>query len=121
MIGYLVGSNFGRGFPEYVRNFNANFLALPALPSHLVERVSSDPYVVVREIRTARHGTWYAIVNTDMHPVTDVTIRLPGNGRLENAVTRESIAQSGGSVTTSLYPFQLLTWHSPANSIDSTR
>ena len=33
MIGYLVGSNYGRGFPGYVRDFNANFLALPALPS----------------------------------------------------------------------------------------
>ena len=32
MIGYLVGNNFERGFPMYVRDFNANFLALPALP-----------------------------------------------------------------------------------------
>ena len=33
MLGYLLGGNFGRGFPQYVREFNANFLALPALPS----------------------------------------------------------------------------------------
>ena len=42
MIGYLVGCNFGRGFPQYVRNFNANFLALPALPSQVVPQAASD-------------------------------------------------------------------------------
>ena len=42
MIGYLTGGNFGRGFPGYVRNFNANFLALPALPSTIVPGAASD-------------------------------------------------------------------------------
>ncbi len=66
MIGYLVGNNFGRGFPVYVREFNANYLALPALPSTVVKDAASDSEVVVRRIDTAKHGTWIAAINTSL-------------------------------------------------------
>jgi hypothetical protein len=47
-IGYLNGNTMVRGFPQYVRAFNAAFLALPALPSKVLGNASSDPEVVVR-------------------------------------------------------------------------
>ena len=47
-LGYLLGGNLGRGFPQYVREFNANFLALPALPSERLSGASDDKEIVVR-------------------------------------------------------------------------
>jgi hypothetical protein len=106
MIGYLVGNNFGRGFSEYVRNFNANFLALPALPSQIVQDAASDQQVVVRYIKTETHGTWIAAVNTSMHPQEDVRIAVP-EGTLTDAVTGEPVSTTDDRITLDMYPFQL--------------
>ena len=56
VLGYLLGGNFGRGFPQYVRAFNANFLALPALPSERLPEACEDKDIVVRAIRTSGNG-----------------------------------------------------------------
>jgi hypothetical protein len=106
MIGYLVGANFGRGFPKYVRRFNANFLALPALPSHRLPAAASDEAVVVRQIVTEKHGRWIAVVNTSMKPKPGARITLPG-GEARDAVSGRPIARTGQSVTLDLYPFEL--------------
>ena len=91
MIGYLVGANFGRGFPEYVRNFNANYLALPALPSTLVPQATADAEVVVRRIDTDRHGTWIAVINTSLKAKPNVSVSLPA-GQVTDAVTGQPVA-----------------------------
>jgi len=106
MIGYLVGSNFGRGFPKYVRNFNANFLALPALPSRVVPNAASDPEVVVRRIDTQEHGTWIAVVNTSLCPKQGVSVAVP-SGIVTDAVSSKGVNAAGGRVTLDLYPCQL--------------
>jgi hypothetical protein len=106
MIGYLAGNNFGRGFPEYVRNFNANYLALPALPSKVVEGAAADSQLVVRRIDTDEHGTWLAIVNTSLNPQRDVAVSMPP-GKLTNAVTGQPLETSGGKITLTMYPCQL--------------
>jgi len=106
-LGYLVGSNFGRGFPEYVRNFNLAFLALPALPSRIVHGAASDPEVVVRAIPTDRHGTWLAVANTGLTHKPAVAVRLPRSGRLTDAATGELIAENAGQTTLSMCPCQL--------------
>ena len=105
-IGYLVGNNFSRGFPDYVRNFNAAYLSLPALPSRVLADASSDPEVVVRAIETSRHGTYLAVVNTALTEKPSVRIILPA-GRLADAVCGETIANEDGGVSLSLYPCQL--------------
>jgi hypothetical protein len=109
-IGYLSGGNFGRGFPEYVRAFNTAFLSLPALPSEVVVKAASDPSVVVRSIKTPANGTYLAIVNTAMGD-KKVTVTLPTNGKIIDAVTGKAIAVNGGKVQLSLYPFQLQSLH----------
>ncbi len=76
-IGYLVGSTFNRGFPQYVRDFNREFLSLPALPSKILPKACKDNAIVVREIATPKNGRYYAIVNTALTPKT-VQIYLPG-------------------------------------------
>jgi hypothetical protein len=109
MLGYLMGGNFGRGFPHYVREFNANFLALPALPSERLPKACDDPEVVVRAIRTPANGTYLAIVNTASRAKERVLIRLPANGNVTEAVSgRECVTQDGG-VRLDLHAFELRT------------
>lgn len=109
-IGYLVGGNFARGFPEYARNFNTAFLSLPALPSKVI-KASSSPEVVVREITTASHGTYYAVVHVGMKPKSAVKLTLPAKGAVTNAATGEPVKAVGGTVTLSMYPYQLIALH----------
>ena len=106
LIGYLVGGNFGRGFPGYVRGFNANFLALPALPSHVLEGAAADGEVVVRRIPAGRHGAWIAVINTSLHRKPRVVVALP-DGRVTDAVTGEPVPAQDGRIALDLYPCQL--------------
>lgn len=106
-IGYLVGANFGRGFPKYVRDFNAAYLALPALPSTVVANASSDPEVIVRAIPTQRHGTYYAVANVGLNAKPNVTITLPGAGRVIDAATGKPMQSQGGRLILSMEPCQL--------------
>jgi hypothetical protein len=108
LIGYLVGNNFGRGFPAYVRDFNANFLALPALPSTRAEGASSDPSVVVRVIDAGRNGRYLSVVNTAPAARDAVRVKLPGNGAVTALAAGRELPRSGDAVTVSLRPYQLL-------------
>ncbi len=109
MIGYLMGGNYGRGFPDYVRNFNANFLALPALPSRLLKNVCDDSEIVAREIVTPTNGIWLAIVNTGWGEKKEVKINFKGDGIACDAITDEILTTKNHFITLSLYPFQLKT------------
>jgi hypothetical protein len=109
MIGYLVGCNFGRGFPRYVRDFNANFLALPALPSRVVPSGAGDAEVVVRQIDTDKHGTWVAVINPTMHEKRNVTLTLP-QGNVTDAVTGRPLQTTAGTLTINMHPCQLRTF-----------
>ena len=108
LIGYLVGSNFGRDFPQYVRAFNANFLALPALPSRRLPDASSDPAVVVRAIDAGRHGTYLAVCNTAWQDRKGVRVRLPAAGPVAALVSGDALPRAGDTVTLDLGPCQLL-------------
>ncbi len=111
LIGYLCGSNFGRGFPQAVRDFNANFLALPALPSTRLEGTCSDPSVVVRMTDAGKHGTYVAVVNTSWTERNRVRVKLPVSGRVKALASGATLAHSGDSVTLDLHPYQLLSLH----------
>ncbi|HWQ92677.1 MAG TPA: discoidin domain-containing protein [Clostridia bacterium] len=106
-IGYLVGLNYGRGFPKYVREFNRAFLALPALPSTRLDKASSDAQVVVRAIPTKEHGTYLAIVNAGMTDKPDVEITLPSNAKITDAATGQLLESRDGKLRLSFYPWQL--------------
>jgi hypothetical protein len=109
MIGYLTSNSLGVGFPKYVRNFNANFLALPALPSKLVPNASSNPAIIVRAIETPNHGTWYALVNTGMTTAKNIQLRIPGGKPIESALTGERLS-ANGAVQATFCPFELKAW-----------
>ena len=107
MLGYLLGGNFGRGFPQYVREFNANFLALPALPSTRLAEACDDKEVVVRVIRTPQHGAWLAAVNTGYESKREAKIRLPEKGAARDAVRDTPLPVRDGSLELTLRPFEL--------------
>ncbi|HNQ73527.1 MAG TPA: hypothetical protein PKN95_07980 [Verrucomicrobiota bacterium] len=111
LLGYLLGSNLGRGFPRYVREFNANFLALPALPSERLAGASDDAEVVVRAIHTPKHGTYYAIVNTGWIAKKAVALQLADKGELTELVSGRTLAANEGKVWLELYPFELRALH----------
>ncbi len=108
MIGYLSGGNYGRGFPQYVRDFNANFLALPALPSVRVDGASSDKDVVVRTIKTDKYGTYVAIINTAPTAKVGVVVNLKTAGTLNPLAAGAQAKVSGSSATLDLRPYQLV-------------
>lgn len=112
-IGYLAANSFNRGFPQYVRNFNAAFLALPALPAPRVEGVSPDADVVVRKINAGPHGTYYAVVNTGYQSKKNLLLKLPSGGRVVNAATGEVLPSTSAGVSLDLYPCQLVALHVP--------
>ncbi|MDX9980822.1 MAG: hypothetical protein RBU25_12425 [Lentisphaeria bacterium] len=106
-IGYLVGSNFGRGFPQYAREFNANFLALPALPSAVLAGATDQPAVVVRAIDAGEHGLYLAVVNTGTVPV-EFRLRPPRPGKLVRLADLTPVELADGRATLRLRPCQLL-------------
>lgn len=106
-LGYLSGRQYNRGFFEYVRDFNQNFLALPSLPSKVVEGAAPDPEVVVRAIEAGAQGTWLAVVNTGLSEKKAIRIKLPVSGRCSDAVTGKELAVKGQCVEFALRPCQL--------------
>lgn len=108
-IGYLVGCNFGRGFPKYVRDFNANFLALPAMPSVLAKDACAIPGVAVRVINAGKHGHYLAVVNTGFKALKGVQVRVPGSKPVAAVASGKALTRDGGAVKLNLRPCQLVT------------
>ncbi|WOO43278.1 hypothetical protein [Rubellicoccus peritrichatus] len=110
-LGYTAGHTFNRAFPEYARRFNANYLALPALPSEVVDDAASEDDVVVRKIETDGKGTYVAIVNTGLEPLKDVKVKLPETGYVVAAATGNVVSQNASSITLDLDPAELKSIH----------
>ncbi len=106
MLGYLYGGNLGRGFPRYVRRFNAAFLALPALPGTVDARACDDKQVVVRVIKTDAHGTYLAVVNTGLEAKTGLALRVPA-GAVTDAASGAALEVRDAAVRLDLDPFEL--------------
>ncbi|HOS93269.1 MAG TPA: hypothetical protein PLQ54_08155, partial [Armatimonadota bacterium] len=77
----------------------------------VLEGVASDPEVVVREIPTERHGTYYAMVNTSMSRKDAVRVKLGAIGAITFAASSEPLVARDGALELSLYPGELLAVH----------
>jgi len=110
-IGYLYGNSFSRGFPEYVREFNAAFLSLPALPSKKINGACNDNEIVVRAINANEHGMYLGIVNTSLNYKQNIEINLyqKKNFKAFNTVTGKEIETNDGKLFfKNMYPGQLI-------------
>ena len=107
-LGYLMGSQFSRGFPGPVRDFNLNFLALPALPSKRLDGASSDKEVVVRVIDAGKFGKYYALVHTGAKPKKGVKVKLPGATAAQLPVSGKALPLKGGVAVLDFLPWQLV-------------
>ncbi len=109
----LTGAVLTRGFPTYVRNFDAAFLALPALPSELVEGEAPAPGVVVRRIDGGAHGWWLVVCNTATVAHAGVSIPLPDKAAAKavDAATELPLTVKAGAVTLDLEPCSLHAVH----------
>jgi hypothetical protein len=110
-IGYASGHIYNRPFPDAVRKFNANFLALPALPSKVLPDSVADKEVVVREIDAGPHGTYLAVMNTGLNGAKEVSLKLPKSGKLVEAATGKAIPVSGGLARLKMGPVEMLALH----------
>lgn len=108
-IGYLAPLNFGRLFPEYYRNFNQAFLALPAIPSYRLAGVSENKDIHARTYPTNGQGTFYAVANLGMTDVKGVEINIPNATEIENRVTGEVYKAEEGKIKLDFYAGQLYT------------
>lgn len=106
-IGYLASAAFNRGSVEYVREFNANFLALPALKSQELTGSSDDPEVIVRKIETGDHGTYLAVINTSMEAKDSIIVQIPQFFDVFDAVSGLCMQDSSNQIKTGMYPGQL--------------
>ena len=77
------------------------------MPSEVVANAASDPEVVVRAIKTPKHGTYVAIVNTGFGEKRDVAVTLPAQGKVEDAATAQPLAAAAGKLTLTLGPAEL--------------
>lgn len=112
-LGYLVGSTFSRGFPGPVREFNLNFLALPALPAAKVGKACDNPDVTLKMIDATKRGSgcYFYLTHEGYRPVENVVVRFPKDVRNVRAIVGGETYAVGadGSVTLPrLEPWQLL-------------
>ena len=110
-IGYLASAAFNRADTEYVRDFNANYLSLPALPSQRLINATSDSEIIVREINTKENGKYFSIINTSLYPKNNITITLPNEGKLSEAATGKLINKKTNKITVNMWPAQLKSYH----------
>ncbi len=108
-IGYLTGSTYTRGFPHAVREFNANFLALPALPSYPVSRACSDPDVILRRIDTSSGKVYFALIHIGAERKRKIEIHFPEDvSHLQSIVDNKSISTQGNVTVLDFEPYQLI-------------
>ncbi len=109
MIGYLSGTDYHRGFPKYVRNFNSAFLSLPAMASEPLNGACLDKDIAVKQIKTPKDGTYVYAVNLS-YDNKSVNIKLPSGQEYYDAMTGKEIADTDGVVTVQMYPYQMRTF-----------
>jgi len=64
---------------------------------------------VVRAIRTDKHGTYVAIVNTGFEAKRNVSVKLPATGTVHDGVIGEEVPVSAGAFRLTLDPAELRT------------
>lgn len=104
-IGYLTGNTFQHGFPDVYRAFTQAYLALPALPSDLVQK---EKYAQewIRKIDAGKGRIWFAVCNLAFEKTTVQADDLPA-GKLQDCVSGEIIPIINGCAKIESAPMSL--------------
>lgn len=107
ILGYLFGSNLDRLDAPYVREFNLNFLSLPATASTvLLGGTCSDPVTVRRWTTSA--GSYWAVINVTARPVSGSYDLQTSKTRVWRTLDWREEHVSGGRISLALQPYQMI-------------
>ena len=107
MLGYLFGSNLGRTDSLFVREFNLNYLSLPALRSEVLVGGAWPATFTVRRWTTAQ-GTYWAAINCDKRPWSGTVDFRTSAQNVWRTVGNSRVDLSDGTAALSLEPFQMV-------------
>ena len=107
MLAYLFGSNLDRTDSIYVREFNLNFLSLPATKSTVLSGGYWGANQTVRRWTTAA-GNYWAVINLSTEPYEGDFNLQTSKGRVYRTVDWSAETVSSGSVHLSMEPLQMI-------------
>lgn len=107
MLAYLFTANLVRNDSTYVREFNLNYLSLPALKGEALVGGSWPATLTVRRWATNK-GTYWAVINCDVHEWSGTVDFQTDKTEIWYTVSGQRLALSGGKATLHLEPFQMV-------------
>ncbi|MBR1921463.1 MAG: hypothetical protein IJ829_05610 [Kiritimatiellae bacterium] len=107
MLAYLFTANLVRNDSTYIREFNLNYLSLPALKGEATKGGAWPDTLTVRRWVTEK-GTYWAVINCDVREWEGVVDFKTAKTEVWETVSGTRHELSGGKATISLKPFQML-------------
>ena len=107
MLAYLFTANLVRNDSTYVREFNLNYLSLPAMKGEVLVGGGWPATFTVRRYVTDK-GTYWAVINCDVREWSGTVDFRTEAGQIWYTVSGQPLPLSGGKATLSLEPFQML-------------
>ena len=107
ILGYLFGSNLDRVDAPAVREFNLNFLSLPATTSAVLLGGTCNDAVTVRRWTTSA-GSYWAVINASPRAVSGSYDLQTSKTRVWRTVDWREEPVSGGRIALSLQPYQMI-------------
>ena len=107
MLGYLFTANLVRNDSTYVREFNLNYLSLPALKGDVLVGGEWPATFTVRRWVTDK-GTYWAVINCDSKPWSGQVDFQTEAAQIWHTVSGDALPLSGGKANLELEPFQMV-------------
>ena len=107
MLAYLFTANLVRNDSTYVREFNLNYLSLPALKGEALVGGEWPATFTVRRWVTDK-GTYWAVINCDSKPWSGQVDFRTEAAQIWHTVSGEALPLSGGKANLELEPFQMV-------------
>lgn len=107
MLAYLFTANLVRNDSTYVREFNLNYLSLPAMKGEVLVGGGWPETFTVRRYVTDK-GIYWAVINCDSKPWSGTVDFRTEASQIWYTVSGQPLPLSGGKATLSLEPFQMV-------------
>lgn len=107
MLAYLFTANLVRNDSTYVREFNLNYLSLPAMKGEVLVGGGWPDTFTVRRYVTDK-GTYWAVINCDVREWSGTVDFRTEADQIWYTVSGQPLPLSDGKATLSLEPFQMV-------------